>query len=277
MNSTNTEIIDAHPTFLTKVDLFGTLNTTNTSLTTFCHREELEGVLIPLSSCQISALTFWFTNGDVQNLALRGLKADFKQNNSGIFFESLEYTSDSSKVTDREPDLLNFEHGEYIKTLTITTSETNGMIAALEFTTTVKNRKAIACGIPQNNESLADKVATIPPGKRVTFDFSKENGYLVGFYGQLDGEHIIHLGGYVAPIKHINYSIRKPYIIGYKITSKHKEILEDVAKKLGVEKDEYGKIKDAKLTDKSSKVLYYLYDAGVTNYDLIRTVFDYLT
>jgi len=267
----NLTIIEDKPTFLTKVDFYGA-ESTKPDILSFDHREELEGVCIPLSSCQISILSFWFTTGDAQSLALRGLKADFKKNTEQSLYDSLEYTAEKAKDSDKEPDLLHFAQGEYIKSLTLVISEANGYIGGFEILTTMKDRKLISCGI-QNVDSQDNK---LPPGKKVSFDFAKDGGYLVGFYGQYNGEYITHLGGYVAPFKHLNYHIRRPYIVGYKILAKNKEILEEVGKKLGVQRDEFGRVKDAKLNDNSSKVFYYLCDSGANNYDLFRNVVDYL-
>ena len=267
---------DIHVTSLTKIDFFGQHNPNKPLINTFDHREELEDIAIPLASCHISTLTLWFSSGDIQNLALRGIKANFKKMTEGHYFDSLDYLVEKAKLPDKdnkEPDLLHFEVGEYIKSLNLVISETNGLISGLEFTTTASNRKVNACGIIHN----PDASVKLPAGKQIIFDFLKENqGFLVGFYGEYDNEYITYLGGYVASIKNINYHIRRPYIIGYKMLLKDKEVGSEIRKKLGIEYNENGKIKEAKLNDNSSKVLYYLYDAGATNYDLVRNVFEYL-
>jgi hypothetical protein len=276
MQPANNEIpiIDDKPTFLTSIDIYGSRKTTP-SILDFDHREELENVFLPLASCQIKGILLWFSATDIQSTALRGIKVDFRKVNEKSDFESLDYVAEKAKDSDKEPDLLLFEPGEYIKSITTTISESHGYIAALEFTTTMKNKKHISFGVPTVDNQV-NQQAQAPPGKKVTIDFAKEGGYLVGFYGQYDGEYITHLGGYVAPFKHIQYYIRRPYIIGYKMLSKNKDILEEVSKKLQIERDEVGRIKDPKLSDKSSRVFYYLCETAANNYDLFRHVIDYL-
>jgi len=103
-------------------------------------------------------------------------------------------------------------------------------------------------------------------------------GYVVGFYGQYDENHITHLGVYVASFLEINYYARRPYILTFKKFAADKKMIEQVAKTLGVEK-EGDRFKDANLEDvdgNSSKILLYFLDASLNYPELFKGVLEYL-
>jgi len=256
--------------------------------TTFDMREELEPVGIPMASCRVDAVYLYFKNVDAQNVALQGIKVDYKKVAEDAFFDTYEHVAPTVKKSEKVPDLAIMDDGEYVKGIEVTVAG-NGKVGALEFRTTkkdpqdvTKENRILLYGVQHLQQNEDNKnVAPAPPGDKKPFDFSKDSTYLVGFYGEYDDEYITYLGAYVAPFSHINYYSRRPYILMYKKTLKDKELVEKIGRELGFEKDESGKVKgpegkEAKLSDSSTRVFFYLLDSTVTNPDLFRTVLEYL-
>jgi hypothetical protein len=273
------------PTKLDRVDLFGTPNSGKQK---FDMREELEPVGIPMASAKVDAVYLYFKNVDQQNVALQGIKVDYKKVPEDAFFDTFEHVATSVKKNEKVPDLAIFDDGEYCKGIEITVAG-NGKIGAIEFRTTkkdpqdnTKENRVLLYGVQNLQQNEDNKnVAPAPPGDKKVYDFYTNNSYLVGFYGEFDDEHITYLGAYTAPFSHINYYSRRPYILMYKKTLKDKELLNNIGKELGFERHENAQVKgnegkEAKLTDSSTRVFYYLLDASVTNPDLFRTVLEYL-
>jgi len=66
----------------------------------------------------------------------------------------------------------------------------------------------------------------LKPKTKKTVNFTDNKEYLIGFYGEYDNNFITYLGAYTASIAHINYYIRRPYILLYKRTLKDKTLLQ---------------------------------------------------
>jgi len=279
-----TPIYKEKPTHVVRVDLYGKANS---GKNTFDMREELEPVGVPMASCRVDAVYLYFKNVDAQNVALQGIKVDYKKVTEDAFFDTFDHVNPTVKKGEKVPDLAIFDDGEYCKAIEVTIAG-NGKIGALEFRTTKKDpldnkleNKVLLYGVQHLQQNEDNKnVAPAPPGEKKMYDFSKD-GYLIGFYGEYDEEYITYLGAYVAPFSHINYYSRRPYILLYKKTLRDTGLLERIGKELSFEKDENGKVKglegkEAKLSDTSTRVLYYLLDSAVTNPDLFRTTLEYL-
>ena len=273
------------PTIVNKIDLYGK---SGSGKHNFDMREELEPVGIPMASCRIDAAYLYFKNIDQQNVALQGIKVDYKKVPEDAYFDTYEHVAPNFKKTEKIPDLAIMDDGEYVKGLEITVAG-NGKIGAVEFITTKKNQddnkkdhRITLYGVQHLQQNEDNKnVAGPPPGDKKEYDFYKDNSYLVGFYGEYDDENITYLGAYTAQISHINYYSRRPYILMYKKILKDKELIGTIGKELNFTKDESGRVKgpdgnEAKLSDSSTRVFYYLLDAATTNPDLLRTVLEYL-
>lgn len=268
------------PTILRKVVLYGQPQEGKNS---FDHREEAEPVGNFLSQCRIDSISLWFLRTDNQNVALQGICSSYKKLNEDNFFESFESVDDKIKNSDRDYDIVHFDDGEYIKAINVTEASANGKIGALEFITTNKGRKVLAYGSANANAEEGKQAEPLPPGETKTFDFLKSEGenfpgYVVGFFGQYDDNHITYLGVYVAPLTEINYYARRAYILTYKKLQQDKNLINDIAKKLGVEK-EGERFKDANLEDadnNSSRIFLYFLDASLNHPELFKAVLEYL-
>jgi len=268
------------PTVLRKVVLYGQHQEGKTS---FDHREEAEPVGNYLSQSRIDSISLWFLRTDNQNVALQGVCASYKKLNEDNFFESFESVDDKIKNSDRDYDIVHFDDGEYIKAINLTVASANGKVGAIEFVTTNKNRKVLAYGSANANAEEGKQMEPLPPGDTKNFDFLKgdgENfpGYVVGFFGQYDENHVTYLGVYVAPLTEINYYARRAYILTYKKLQQDKNLVADIAKKLGVER-EGDRFKDANLEDSdnnSSKIFLYFLDASLNHPELFKAVLEYL-
>jgi len=268
------------PTILRKVVLYGTEQTGKHS---FDHKEEAEPVGNYLSQCRIDSVSLWFLRTDNQNVALQGICSSYKKLNEDNFFESYESVDDKIKNSDRDYDIVHFDDGEYIKAINITTASANGKIGAIEFITTNKGRKALAYGSANANAEEGKQQEPLPPGETKTFDFLKGDGevfpgYVVGFFGQYDENHVTYLGVYVAPLTEVNYYARRAYILTYKKFQQDQNLVAEIAKKLGVEK-EGDRFKDASLEDvdgNSSKIFLYFLEASRNHPELFKAVLEYL-
>jgi len=268
------------PTIIRTVDLYGTRQEGKTS---FDHREESEPVGNFLSAMRIDSISLWFLRTDNQNVALQGVCTSYKKLNEDNFFESFESVDDKIKNSDRDYDIVHFDDGEYIREINLTVASANSKIGAIEFVTTNKGRKVLAYGSANANAEDGKQSEPLPPGDTKKFDFLKgdgENfpGYVVGFYGQYDENHITHLGVYVAPLTEVNYYARRPYILTFKKMQHDKKLIEQVATNLKVEK-EGERFKDANLEDtdgNSSKILLYFLDSSLNHPELFKAVLEYL-
>jgi len=268
------------PTIVRKVDLYGTHQEGKTS---FDHREESEPVGNFLSEMRIDSISLWFLRTDNQNVALQGVCTSYKKLNEDNFFESFESVDDKIKNSDRDYDIVHFDDGEYIREINLTVASANSKIGAIEFVTTNKGRKVLAYGSANANAEDGKQSEPLPPGDTKKFDFLKgdgENfpGYVVGFYGQYDENHITHLGVYVAPLTEINYYARRPYILTFKKMQQDKKIIETVAENLKVSRDG-DRFKEANLEDtdgNSSKILLYFLDSSLNHPELFKAVLEYL-
>jgi hypothetical protein len=268
------------PTIVRKVDLYGTHQEGKTS---FDHREESEPVGNFLSEMRIDSISLWFLRTDNQNVALQGVCTSYKKLNEDNFFESFESVDDKIKNSDRDYDIVHFDDGEYIREINLTVASANSKIGAIEFVTTNKGRKVLAYGSANANAEDGKQSEPLPPGDTKKFDFLKgdgENfpGYVVGFYGQYDENHITHLGVYVAPLTEINYYARRPYILTFKKMQQDKKLIETVAQNLKVERDG-DRFKEANLEDtdgNSSKILLYFLDSSLNHPELFKAVLEYL-
>lgn len=266
---------------LIKRDLFGAYESGKSE---FDHVEEMEPVGLYLPSCSIDTLNFWFQRTDAQNIALQGLHVTFRKVCGDSYFESFQALPEPLKVSDKDWDVINLDPAEYIKTLKVRIADANGKIGGFEFITTKKNRKILCCGDPNNtqeDDAGNTKNITLPPGTDKVFDFTGDNGYLVGFYGQYDENYVTHLGAYVATYSQIDYYTRRPYILLYKQLQKKKEdVSKQIMTKLGLrrvgEGEDKDKIDGAKINDSSKKVLFYLMDASLDYSDLFKSVLEYL-
>jgi len=209
-----------------------------------------------------------------------------KKLNEDNFFESFESVDDKIKNSDRDYDIVHFDDGEYIREINVTTAQANGKIGAIEFVTTNKGRKVLAYGSTNANAEDGKQSEPLPPGDTKKFDFLKGDGdnfpgYVVGFYGQHDENHITYLGVYVAPLTEVNYYARRPYILTFKKMQQPqagKELIATVAKNLGVERDGE-RFKEANLEDtdgNSSKILLYFLDSSLNHPELFKAVLEYL-
>ena len=147
------------------------------------------------------------------------------------------------------------------------------------------NRKILCCGDPNNTQEdeLGNKKnVTLPVGTDKVFDFTKapnekeEGGYLVGFYGQYDGDYITYLGAYVATYSQIHYYCRRPYILLYSHLKESAQSTKQIEKLLNLKRLQNGKIDGARIDDKSPKILFYLMDSSLRYRDLFKSVLDYL-
>lgn len=281
MDLEQTQLIqEDRPTVLRKVDLYGSPSDGKTS---FDHREESEPVGNFLAGMRIDSISLWFQRTDNQNVALQGLCCSYKKLAEDNFFESFESVDDKIKNSDRDYDIVHFDDGEYIKEINLTVASANKKIGAIEFVTTNKDRKVLAYGSNNANAEEGKQSEPLPPGDTQKFQFLKHDndtfpGYVVGFYGQYDENHITYLGVYVASFLEINYYARRPYILTFKKFSTDKKLIEQVAKHLGVEK-EGDRYKDANLEDvdgNSSKILLYFLDASLNYPELFKGVLEYL-
>jgi hypothetical protein len=267
------------PTIVRKVDIFGSAG----GKTSFDHREESEPVGNFLSQMRIDSISLWFLRTDNQNVALQGVCTSYKKLNEDNFFESFESVDDKIKNSDRDYDIVHFDDGEYIREINVTTATANGKVGAIEFVTTNKGRKVLAYGSTNANAEDGKQSEPLPPGDTKKFDFLKGDGdnfpgYVVGFYGEHDENHITYLGVYVAPLTEVNYYARRPYILTFKKMQGDKQLIADVAKNLGVEKDGE-RFKDANLEDtdgNSSKILLYFLDSSLNHPELFKAVLEYL-
>jgi hypothetical protein len=271
------------PTIIRTVDLYGTKQE---GKTWFDHREESEPVGNFLSEMRIDSISLWFLRTDNQNVALQGVCTSYKKLNEDNFFESFESVDDKIKNSDRDYDIVHFDDGEYIREINVTTAQANGKIGALEFVTTNKGRKVLAYGSTNANAEDGKQSEPLPPGDTKKFDFLKGDGdnfpgYVVGFYGQHDENHITYLGVYVAPLTEINYYARRPYILTFKKMQQPqhgKELITQIAKHLAIEKDGE-RFKEANLEDtdgNSSKILLYFLDSSLNHPELFKAVLEYL-
>jgi len=271
------------PTIIRTVDLYGSKQEGKIS---FDHREESEPVGNFLSEMRIDSISLWFLRTDNQNVALQGVCTSYKKLNEDNFFESFESVDDKIKNSDRDYDIVHFDDGEYIREINVTTAQANGKIGAIEFVTTNKGRKVLAYGSTNANAEDGKQSEPLPPGDTKKFDFLKGDGdhfpgYVVGFYGQHDENHITYLGVYVAPLTEINYYARRPYILTFKKMQQPqagKELITQVAKNLNVERDGE-RFKEANLEDtdgNSSKILLYFLDSSLNHPELFKAVLEYL-
>lgn len=267
---------------LRRYDMYGAYNDQVKS--SFDHREELEPVGQYLPACSIDTIHLWFDKRDSQNIALQGLQVTYRKVSSDSYIETYQQVPDKLRNFDREWDVINFEYCEYIQAITVRIAEANSKIGGLSFITTKNKRIAIACGDTESQED--DKGNTtkvsLPPGSNKDFDFAKpqepnqEGGYVVGFYGQYDKDYITYLGVYVATFSQIHYFCRRPYILLYYQLKDKPEFLKKVEKLLTIERDSDKKIVDAKIIDRSNKILFYLIDSSVRYRDLFKGVLEYL-
>jgi len=268
------------PTIVRKVDLYGTYQEGKIS---FDHREEAEPVGNFLAGMRIDSISLWFLRTDNQNVALQGICTSYKKLNEDNFFESFESVDDKIKNSDRDYDIVHFDDGEYIREINVTVASANNKIGAIEFVTTNKGRKVLAYGSTNANAEDGKQSEPLPPGETKKFDFLKADGdnfpgYVVGFYGQHDENHITYLGVYVAPLTEINYYARRPYILTFKKMQQDKNLINQVAANLKVER-EGERFKDANLEDtdgNSSKILLYFLDASLNHPELFKAVLEYL-
>mmetsp|Transcript_15682 Transcript_15682/g.13381 ORF Transcript_15682/g.13381 Transcript_15682/m.13381 type:complete len:282 (+) Transcript_15682:82-927(+) len=268
------------PTVVRKVDIYGQPSDGKTS---FDHREESEPVGNFLAQMRIDSISLWFLRTDNQNVALQGICTSYKKLNEDNFFESFESVDDKIKNSDRDYDIVHFDDGEYIREINVTTASANQKVGAIEFVTTNKGRKVLAYGSTNANAEDGKQSEPLPPGDTKKFDFLKGEGdnfpgYVVGFYGQYDENHITYLGVYVAPLTEINYYARRPYILTFKKMQNDKALIAEVAKNLSVERDNE-RFKDANLEDtdgNSSKILLYFLDASLQHPELFKAVLEYL-
>jgi len=268
------------PTVLRKVVLYGEPQPNKTY---FDHREEAEPIGNYLSQCRIDSISLWFQRSDNQNVVLQGICASYKKLNEDNFFESFESVDDKIKNSDRDYDIVHFDDGEYIKAINVTVASANGRIGALEFVTTNKNKKVLAYGSANANAEEGKQMEPLPPGDNKHFDFLKSEGdhfpgYVVGFFGEYDDSTVTYLGVYVAPLTEINYYARRAYILTYKKLQQDKNMITDIAKRLGVEK-EGDRFKDANLEDvdnNSSRIFLYFLDASLNHPELFKAVLEYL-
>lgn len=270
----------SRPTILRKVVVYGQPSQGKNA---FDHKEEAEPVGNFLSQCRIDSVSLWFLRTDNQNVALQGLSASYKKLNEDNFFESFESVDDKIKNSDRDYDIVHFDDGEYIKGINVTTASANGKVGAIEFITTNKNRKVLAYGSANANAEEGKQMEPLPPGELKSFDFLKgdgENfpGYVVGFFGEYDENHVTYLGVYVAPLTEINYYARRAYVLTFKKLQQDRNMLTEIGKKLGVERDG-DRFKDANLEDvdnNSSKIFLYFLDASLNHPELFKAVLEYL-
>jgi len=232
---------------------------------------------------RIDSISLWFLRTDNQNVALQGVCTSYKKLNEDNFFESFESVDDKIKNSDRDYDIVHFDDGEYIREINVTVASANGKIGALEFVTTNKGRKVLAYGSTNANAEDGKQSEPLPPGDTKKFDFLKSDGdnfpgYVVGFYGQHDENHITYLGVYVAPLTEVNYYARRPYILTFKKMQQDKNLINQVATNLKVER-EGERFKDANLEDtdgNSSKILLYFLDSSLNHPELFKAVLEYL-
>jgi len=261
---------------LRKIDLFGSYNP---GLTTFDHRDQTEPVGIYLSQLRIDSISLWFLRTDNQNVALQGMATTYRRLNENNYFDPYQDYPEKLRNSDKDYEILHLEDGEYIKGIDVTVANANNKIGALEFITTKKGRKQLMCGA-RNEEPK-------PPGTVKKFDFTKAEpgnitGYVVGFYGQFYDDFITHLGVYIAPINEINYYTRRGFILLYKKMQQDKKLVEEIAKRLGVERDDGmrdDRWKDAKLEGAeghTSKTLFYFLNSALLHPELFKNVLEYL-
>lgn len=269
-------------TILRKVVLYGAPQEDKQN---FDHREESEPVGNPLPQMRLISLNLWFARPDNQNVYLQGLGASFKKLTEDDMFEALDAVSDKIKGSERDYDVVQLDEGEYIRGINVTVAEANGKIGGLEFLTTKRGRKILVQGSVQTAATTGVEERPrdpLPPGETKNFDFSKgteENfpGYVVGFFGQYDDNNVNYLGVYITSLPEINYYSRRPYILTLKKIQQDKNMLEEISKKLGLER-EGERFKNATVSDEeaSSKALLYLIDASLTHPELFKAVLEYL-
>ena len=221
---------------------------------------------------------------DYQNVALQGISTSYKKLNEDDFFESYKSVDEKVKNSDRDCDIVHFDDGEYIKSINITVASANKKIGAIEFVTTNKSRKVLAYGSVNADAEEGKQMEPLPPGETKSFDFLRADGenfpgYVVGFFGQYDKNHITYLGVYVAPLTEINFYVRQAYIYTFKkLDQDRRNLVADIAKKLGVERDG-DRFKDANLDDadnNSSKMFLYFLDSSINNPELFKAVLEHL-
>jgi len=275
MESTNLfKIREDRVSSVRKIDLFGEYNP---GRTTFDHRDQTEPVGIYLAQLRIDSISLWFLRTDNQNVALQGMATTYRRLNENNYFDPYQDYPEKLRNSDKDYEILHLDDGEYIKGINVTTANANNKIGALEFVTTKNGRKAIMHGA-RNDEPK-------PLGTVKSFDFSKPepgniSGYVVGFYGQFDEDFITHLGVYIAPINEINYYTRRGFILLYKKMQQDKGLVEEIAKRLGVER-EVGedRWKDAKIEGTeghTSRTLFYFLNSALLHPELFKNVLEYL-
>jgi hypothetical protein len=268
------------PTQLRKVDLYGSHQT---GKRTFDHRKEAEPVGNFLPQLRVESVNFWWQKTDNQNVALQGLYVRYQRLHQEGFFTSFEAVDEKIKNSEKDYETIYFDPGEYLKQINLTTASANGKVGAIEFVTTYNDRRTASYGSGTSRLDEGKNTEPLPPGETKNFNFLKaegENfpGYVVGFYGQYDENHITHLGVYVASFVEINYYARRPYIFTYKKFQQDKNLVNEVAKKLNIER-EGDRFKDADFQDKdnnSSKVLFYFLEASSNHPELFKAVLEYL-
>jgi len=268
-------------TVLRKVDLYGT---SQTGKRTFDHRREAEPVGNFLSQMKVESVNFWWLKTDNQNVALQGLSVRYKRLHQDGFFYSYDSVDEKIKSSDKEFETIYFDNGEYLREMNVTTASANGKIGAIEFITTKNGRKCSSYGSGTSRLDEGKQTEPLPPGDTRNFNFLKAEGdnsfpgYIVGFYGQYDENHITHLGVYIASFVEINYYARRPYILTYKKFQQDKNLITEVAKKLNTER-EGDRFKEANLQDtdnNSSKILFYFLEASANHPELFKNVLEYL-
>jgi len=245
----------------------------------FDHRQEAEPMGSFLSQMRVESINFWWLRTDNQNVALEGIQVRYKKLNQDSYFESSISLGEKKKNEDKENETFYLDNGEYIREIHVTTASANKKIGCLDFITTYNGRstKSYGVGISRLEDIQSEPV---PPGETKSFNFLKNEtpGYVVGFFGQYDDNHITQLGVYIASFHEINYYARRPYILLYKKFQTDKNIVNQIAKRIHAERDS-DRFKDATLDKKdgnSSKILFYFMDSAINHPELFKAVLEYL-